>query len=56
MRSVHEAQIQGDSVHAVAYALMQEIAADEGSKPNREWILSTYLACLRVAHGGPVAE
>ena len=49
------ASIQGDSPHAVAFALLEAIAAQEGKPlgeretgPDKQWVLATYKECLDV--------
>lgn len=48
--------IEGDSEPAVALALLQLImkAQGEGTKLDRDWILSTYADCLAVVGGAEV--
>jgi len=56
------ATITGDSIEAVAYALMQRIADAEGREwseapsegrkcADRQWTLATFHQCLQVAKG-----
>jgi hypothetical protein len=55
--------ITGDSVEAIAFALLRIIAIVENrslsgnpvggqTHPDREWILTTYAQCWQVAKGG----
>lgn len=44
--------IEGDSAEAVAYALLRDLVAiakreDEDWRASRDWLLETYIACLR---------
>jgi len=52
MRFTKDPEITGDSPQAVAYALPCDINEIEhpttASKATKEWILKTYLQCLKV--------
>lgn len=54
-------RIQGDSAHAVAYALLAAIARFEGKidvidqiKADRKWVITTFTECYLVAHCIPL--